>query len=364
MSIGASASAPRLCGLVARNTCSTSKWSPTTEARYASLAALATLLRPAVGTATDSTCHLVLVTVMSATLGLLTYKLAPSVPRVAADQNPWQPVSAAQQAPRSEHADVAFAPDRLAADAHPAGGAEPGKEFGEFAGVFRFAGEAADGVDLTGAATLAFDLLPGEIAAAQLDARGALAKAFEIDIQGAGAIQRAQGAYAVAKPREDDRKLRAFSQAAGTLELGGGLKADGHAVDGGWFRVEAGDDWRGAGFPDRLGDACHVELFRTFQFGAPASGAETFFGQAAERGTEVDQGGLVQVEDMGVEVKAIAGRYREAVQVGHAKDEGARPVRQAAGGGPEGASGLEEARVDVRGDGIAQRSEERRVGEE
>src|ERR1035441_833106 len=87
MSIGASASAPRLCGLVARNTCSTSKWSPTTEARCASLAAVATLLRPAAGTAKDSTCHLVLVTVMSATLGLLTYKLAPSVPRVAADDD-------------------------------------------------------------------------------------------------------------------------------------------------------------------------------------------------------------------------------------------------------------------------------------
>src|ERR1039458_1131973 len=98
-----------------------------------------------------------------------------------------------------QHADVAFAPDRLAADAHPAGGAEPGEEFGEMAGVFRLAGEAADGVDLPGAAAPAFDLLPGEIAAAQLDARGALAKALEIDVQGAGAIERAQGANAVAK---------------------------------------------------------------------------------------------------------------------------------------------------------------------
>src|ERR1022692_2179872 len=130
------------------------------------------------------------------------------------------------------------------------------------AGVFRLAGEAADGVDLPGAAAPAFDLLPGEIAAAQLDARGALAKALEIDVQGAGAIERAQGANAVAKPREDDGKLGAFGQAAGALELGGRLEADGHNVDGGWFRVEAGDDWRGAGFPDGLGDACHVELFR------------------------------------------------------------------------------------------------------
>src|ERR1039458_2147539 len=253
-----------------------------------------------------------------------------------------------------QHADVAFAPDRLAADAHPAGGAEPGEEFGEMAGVFRLAGEAADGVDLPGAAAPAFDLLPGEIAAAQLDARGALAKALEIDVQGAGAIERAQGANAVAKPREDDGKLGTFGQAAGALELGGRLEADGHNVDGGWFRVEAGHDWRGAGFPDGLGDACHVELFRAFQFGAPASGTETFFGQAAERGTEVHQSGLVQVEDMRVEVEAIAGRHGEAVQVGHAKDEGAGPVGQAAGGRAEGTSGLEEAGVDVRGHGIAQ----------
>src|ERR1019366_4944588 len=164
-----------------------------------------------------------------------------------------------------------------------------GEEFGEMAGVFRLAGEAADGVDLPGAAALAFHLLPGEIASAQLDARGALAKAGK-----------------------DDGKLGAFGQAAGTLELGGRLEADGHNVDGGWFRVEAGDDWRGAGFPDGLGDACHVELFRAFQFGAPASGAETFFGQAAERSTEVHQSGLVQVEDMCVEVEAIAGRHGEA----------------------------------------------------
>ena len=103
-----------------------------------------------------------------------------------------------------------------------------------------------------------------------------------------------------------------------------------------------------------MGDARHVELFGAFQFGAPPSGTESFFGQAAERGTEVDQGGLVQVEDMGVQVEAVAGRHGEAVQVGHAKDEGAGPVGQAAGGGAEGSSGLEEAGVDLRGHGIAQ----------
>ena len=74
--------------------------------------------------------------------------------------------------------------------------------------VFRLAGEAADGVDLAGAAALALDLLPGEIAAAQFDARGALAQALEIDVQGAGAIERAQRADAVAQPPEDDRETR------------------------------------------------------------------------------------------------------------------------------------------------------------
>jgi hypothetical protein len=167
-------------------------------------------------------------------------------------------------------------------------------------------------VDLAGTAALAFHLLPGEIAAPQLDARGALAHSFEIDVQCPGAVQRAQRADAVAQPPEEDRELRAVGQASGALQLGGRQEADGHALghalDRAWLRVEVGHDRSGGGFPDRVGHARHVELFRSFQFGAPPSRTESLFGQAAERGTEVDQRGLVQVEDMGVEVEAVAGR--------------------------------------------------------
>ena len=102
-----------------------------------------------------------------------------------------------------------------------------------------------------------------------------------------------------------------------------------------------------------------VELFGAFQFGAPASGTESLFGQAAERGAEVDQGGLVQVEDVRVQVEAVAGRHGQAVQVRHAQDEGTRPVGQAAGGGAQRTSGLEQAGVDLRGHGIAQHGAER-----
>ena len=149
-------------------------------------------------------------------------------------------------------------------------------------------------------------------------------------------------------------KLGTLGQSAGRLELGGGLEADGHAFHRGRLRVQAGDDGGGGGFPDGLGGAVHIELFGTFQFGAAPSGTESLFGQAAERGAEVDQGGLVQVEDMGVQVEAVALRNGEAVQVGHAKDEGTGPVGQAAGSGAEGLPGLEEAGVDLRGHGIAQ----------
>src|SRR5450631_1051757 len=57
---------------------------------------------------------------------------------------------------------------------------------------------------------------------------------------------------------------------------------------------------------------------------------------------------------MGVQVEAVAGGDGEAVEMGYAKDEGAGPISEAARGGAEGASGLEEARVDVGGHGIAQ----------
>ena len=83
----------------------------------------------------------------------------------------------------------------------------------------------------------------------------------------------------------------------------------------------------------------HIELFGTLQFGAAPSGTESFFGEAAERGAEVDQGGLVQVEDVGVQVKAVALGNGQAVQVGHAKDKRTGPVGQAAGRGAEGFPG-------------------------
>ena len=102
------------------------------------------------------------------------------------------------------------------------------------------------------------------------------------------------------------------------------------APDRGWRRSAR------RGSPRRLGRRLQVELFRTFQFGAAASRTESLFGQAAERRAEVDQGRLVQIEDVGVQVKAVAGGNGEAVQVGHAKDERARPVGQAAGCGAEG----------------------------
>ena len=95
-------------------------------------------------------------------------------------------------------------------------------------------------------------------------------------------------------------------------------------------------------------------MLRTFQFGASASGTESLFGEAAERRAEVDQGRLVQVEDVGVQVEAVADGHREAIQVGHAKHEGPGPVGQAAGGGSQGPAGFEEAGVDLRGHGIAE----------
>ena len=102
------------------------------------------------------------------------------------------------------------------------------------------------------------------------------------------------------------------------------------------------------------GGAGGIQLFRTFQFGAASSGTESLFGEAAERGAKVNQGGLVQVEDVGVQVKAVALGNGQAVQVGHAKDKRTRPVGQSAGRGAEGFPGLEEADVDLRGHGIAQ----------
>ena len=82
----------------------------------------------------------------------------------------------------------------------------------------------------------------------------------------------------------------------------------GHALHRAWLGIEVGHDRGGRGLPDRVGHSGHVELLCTFQFGAPPSRTESLFGQAAERGTEVDQRGLVQVEDVGVEVEAVAGR--------------------------------------------------------
>ncbi len=96
-----------------------------------------------------------------------------------------------------------------------------------------------------------------------------------------------------------------------------------------------------------------IELFGQFQFGTASSGTEPLFGKAAERGAEVDQRGLVQVEDVGIQVKTVALGNGQAVQVGHAKDKRTRPVGQSAGSGAEGFPGLEETDVDLRGHGIA-----------
>ncbi len=84
--------------------------------------------------------------------------------------------------------------------------------------------------------------------------------------------------------------------------------------------------------PNRLGGPFQIELFGTFQLSPPAAGAQALFREAAERGAEVNQGWLMQIEDVRVQKKAVAGQDGESIQVRHAKYEGAGPVGQAAGG--------------------------------
>ena len=96
-----------------------------------------------------------------------------------------------------------------------------------------------------------------------------------------------------------------------------------------------------------------IELVGAFQFSAASSGAESFFGKAAERGAKVHQCGLVQVEDVGIQVEALTLGNGQTVQVGHSKDKRARPIGQAAGSGADGFPGLEETDVDLRGHSIA-----------
>src|SRR5215471_16286545 len=110
---------------------------------------------------------------------------------------------------------ISLSPDRLPSNPNPTRRAKPGKKLGQIAGVFRLARETPYRMDLAGATALALHLLPGKIAAAQFNLCRSFAKPLKVDLQCSPAIKRAQRADAVAKPSEDDGKLRPFRQAAG-----------------------------------------------------------------------------------------------------------------------------------------------------
>ncbi len=111
------------------------------------------------------------------------------------------------------------------------GGAEVGEEFGEGAFVVGLAEEAGEGVGLAGAGGAAEGMVVAEVAAEEADGGGAGADGFEVDGEGAGAVEGAEGADAVTDAGEQDGELRARGELLAAFELGGGEEAHGDAGD-------------------------------------------------------------------------------------------------------------------------------------
>ena len=117
--------------------------------------------------------------------------------------------------------------------------AQPGEEFSQRALVFGLAGEASQRMHAAGARGTALGAFPCQGGAAQANGRGALAQASEIDGQRPGAVQRAQGAEAVAQAAEEDREFGPFGQAPAAFQFGGGDESQHHAAGGRWVRIES-----------------------------------------------------------------------------------------------------------------------------
>jgi len=128
--------------------------------------------------------------------------------------------------------DLAFAPNGLAADAGPFGGAQVGKKFSQVALILSFADEAADGVSLSGAATAALDIDVVNVAAGHGDGVGAVAECAEIDGERAIAIELTQSADAIAHTSGEDGEFRAGGELVGALQFRRSDELDTEAGDG------------------------------------------------------------------------------------------------------------------------------------
>jgi hypothetical protein len=186
---------------------------------------------------------------------------------------------------------------------------------------------------LAGAAAAAGDADGLYVAAERAHLRGAFATGFEVHGQWPGAVERGKRTDPITDTREENAEIGAFDDATVVLEFS--------------RRKEVNTDASGRVRARIQRDLRWSELLYAAHFGAAAAGPDSLAADLTERASEVLRRLRIEQEEMEIEPERCARFNGEPVQEAGAEDEGARPVRESAGAGPE-SRGLKDACVGAR----------------